>query len=1451
MKWVYRIFRTIVVSSLFLAVGIPIFLYLILWFSPVQEKLRAVARTELSGLLGAEVNIGSLEYRPFTRLRLSDISIVQDADTLLLAEALNAGISGRNLMRGRLVITGVELMSPDIRLRRDSAGAPLNVQPIFDRLKGDGTKPPKSFNLAVQTVVIRRGAASYDITDAPSKADGFDPNHIAVKAINADITAPEISNGNIRVSLKRFTARENSGLYLRNLAATTTLADSLLLIEGLNINLNNTALRFADMEINLYGHDIAQVNLLRGSAVYPADFAAFHPALTGISSPLNVLASVKLMSDSLVINKFDIHTPQRTLYAETRAEASKRAAVARMLNVGLNGEELATTLALFSPLNTETSTLLSNLGSMTFKGSAGWSKPRNINLSGILTSDMGVIDIDASLADGKLAGVVGAENLDLSKLLPGKDLGAATLDATFELLKSHGRAALSVDRIGWRGHDYRDIDIRADYDGKVYAALVEARDSLLRADVSLTADMTPGAFDASINCDIAAIAPDAMGLTDKYPGYVLSGQIAGSVRGKEPVRPTGEILVSNLRFLDVDGNGLREAPITLTSDFTSDVHNISLRSDLIDADVRGQINLMALKPAVNNLLAAALPQYFSSQPVDTVHVNDFALTATVKNDAPLLKFLPVPVELLYPATINLTLSPAEAIADISAPYVRKGNSLISRAKLNGRLGVQSSLIAGATIPGKFGDVAVTADGALADGTGNITLTFDNNADPRFGGELKMRVKPLSDGLDANILSSEISLGGVKWNLEPAYAGLRNGMVIVHGFGLVRPGQELTINGVASKLPEDRLVVKLDNINVDYIFQTLMLPETLQFGGDATGTVTASALFSSEPILQTEDLHVKGLKYGGCVMGNADIRSRWNNETRGIELYANVDDPTRNGSTIVDGKIFIVDRKLDFLFLANHSPAGFLHSFMKTWSSGIGGMASGKLHLFGDFKNVDLEGEAVAENFSLGVGYTGVTYYASDTIRIRPGNIALNNILIRDKNGRTGILNGSLNHNHFKDAEFRFVITDIDRMLVLETESTPDNDRWYGTIRANGSAEIAGVPGLVKITANAVTAPGSDFTFALTDVQNASEYKFITFRDITPVNAADTALLHPGSPELDRKMRAHVARSAEEELSSNFKIELHVDANPSARMNLVMDPATGDKITSTGSGHIDLTYGSDTDEMRMYGGYKIDKGEYNFSLQDIILKTFTIRDGSEIAFHGDPMEASLNISAYNQMNANLSDLDESFLNDKEVQRTVVPVWAMLNVDGYMQDPQISFDIELPTLTSDVKRKVKSIISTDDMMNRQIIYLLVLNRFYTPEYMGSATKGNELMSVASGTLSSQLSNMLGQLSDKVSIAPSLRTESEDFSDMEVDVALSSNLLNNRLLLNGNFGYRDKALNNNQFIGDFDVEYLLTRRGNWRLKAYNHFNDRNLYVKQALTTQGLGLVFKHDFDTLFRKK
>ena len=419
------------------------------------------------------------------------------------------------------------------------------------------------------------------------------------------------------------------------------------------------------------------------------------------------------------------------------------------------------------------------------------------------------------------------------------------------------------------------------------------------------------------------------------------------------------------------------------------------------------------------------------------------------------------------------------------------------------------------------------------------------------------------------------------------------------------------------------------------------------------------------------------------------------------------------------------------------------------------------------------------------------------------------------------------------------------MLVYDVHETQEQ-RWFGRIFGNGSATVSGQPGVVDIGVNMSTAPGSSFTFVLSDAEQAYDYRFITFRD-RDRHRKDSIERLTSPPQIVKELKERIARSNDDGPGSIYKMNIAVDVNPSAQVTLVMDPVGGDRIRAFGNGNLRMTYDSANEDLRMFGTYTLTRGNYNFTLQDIIIKDFTIRDGSSITFHGDPYAAQLDIQAIYSLNANLSDLDESFLQDKELNRTNVPVHALLNVAGDMRSPDISFDLEFPTLTSDTYRKVRSIVSTEDMMNRQIIYLLALNRFYTPDYM-NATKGNEFVSVASSTISSQLSSILGQLSDNWSIAPNIRSDRGDFSDVEVDLALSSNLLNNRLLLNGNFGYRDKAMNSNTFIGDFDIEYLLNRTGTLRLRAYNRYNDRNYYLRSALTTQGVGVVFKRDFDNMF---
>ena len=219
-----------------------------------------------------------------------------------------------------------------------------------------------------------------------------------------------------------------------------------------------------------------------------------------------------------------------------------------------------------------------------------------------------------------------------------------------------------------------------------------------------------------------------------------------------------------------------------------------------------------------------------------------------------------------------------------------------------------------------------------------------------------------------------------------------------------------------------------------------------------------------------------------------------------------------------------------------------------------------------------------------------------------------------------------------------------------------------------------------------------------------------------------------------------------ELRMNFLL----DITPDADIELIMDPIAGDRIKGNASGSLQIQYGTRSD-LRMYGDVNIVQGNYNFSLQQIIHKDFKIRDGSTINFRGDPFNAHMDINAIYNLTANIGDLDQSLL--QESSRTNIPVNCVLNLEGALRSPSISFDLEFPNSNEELERQVKAFIDTEDMMTRQIVYLLVLNKFYTPEYAQTTYKSSELNAVASSAISAQLSNLLGSFTDKATAFNSL--------------------------------------------------------------------------------------------------
>lgn len=1484
MKISHKIIRAILVVLLVLILATPMALYVTISLPSVQHKLCKIGEEELTKLLGTDVEIESISITPFNQLSINNVSIKDDfKKDALKIETIDAGIDFYEYFKNdKIVITHAALIGLDAKIYRQTPSSPINIQNIITKLQPkDKTKPPTKFDLRINNVVIRESQASWDILSVPIIDDKFDTNHIKISNWNADIHIPQLKNDDFIFNIKRFKVNERSGIVIDNLHGDFHIASTGIKVNDLELKLKNSNIAFSDItlshnnweEFNSKIKNIPlDISIKDGSYISLNDLAPFVPKLKNSNDRFNINLSLNGELNYLAINSLNIshNTKPIKLKASGNIENIKTPKSMNIIlpdfSLNANANDVCDILNTANIIKPDIASKIAKLGNITINGQFN-GQPLDALFSGEVTTSIGdaKINIDYEKPSSNLIalkGDVGTTNLNIGAITANTKLNQISANATFDLsLNGNIRKGVVdgiVDYVDFNNYRYNDINLSATIDNNFIEGNVAVNDPNITLTIEGDANIDKKSPLINVHADIKNINFLNTNLSKKY--LTLSTTIDANIDNFNIDEADGYIHINDLTFSDNPQKSLHINNINIETQNSVSPQFLSLESDFVDAKIDGSYSFKTILPTIKDILSHSFPVFFGEGTHANVanatqhnsRQNNFTYHATIKKSPQLFDYFNISYELFSPITIsgeiNHPLHKMNLVADV--PYVAKKNKLIEKTQLEIDIdpSIDKCLLRAFTeYPTKHGKMPLEIVCNGSDNQLDASVNWVVNRKEMFKGDLSLSSSFSKDEnnnltTDLTINPSNLIFNDSVWTIQQAHIHHTKDQIIVDNFDVRHSDQFITIEGKASPSPEDVLCIDLRNVNLDYIFQTLEI-NNVTIGGDATGTFYASQLFSKTPVAYTNNLNVKGISYNSAVFGDAMLKAHWNNENQAVHIDADIAQANKENSQIY-AKIYPIKEALDLKFVANKLNASFMNPFMSAFASDVQGKASGNAHLYGTFKNIDMTGDIFVEDFKFKINYTNVYYTASDSIRIRPGIIELNDIAIRDMNNNTGTLNGWLKHTYFKEAEFNFDITNTKNLLCYDINEHA-GDTWYGHINGNGSAHIDGKPGVVNIKVDMTTSPKSNFTFVISDMVSASEYSFLTFRDKEAGTKKQETIVTDEPIEVVQFKEKQ--KKIEEASSSEFNIQIKVDVTPQALITLVMDPVGGDKIRGTGKGTLRLDYGSREDEVKMYGTYNIDEGSYNFTLQDIIIKDFKIRNNSSVSFNGDPMAAQLDIIAAYPVKANLSDLDESFLQDKDLNRTNVPVNALLYIKDEMTQPNISFGLEFPTLKQDAQSKVMSIISTDEMMKIQILYLLALNRFYTPEYM-STTKGNELFSVASSTLSSQLSSMLGQISDNWTISPYLRSDLGDFSDVEVDVALSSTLLNNRLRLNGNFGYRDKSLNTNQFIGDFDIEYLLNPRGSWRLKAYNRYNDQNYYLKTALTTQGVGIMYRQDFDNMF---
>lgn len=1511
-KPIYKVLRSVIIFVILLALFVYVGLYVALSIPAVQDEVKTIASRELSRLLGGRLEIGKLNVAPFSEVVVDDVSLSSPSgEKVASISKVAAGIDMWCLLsQRRIVLNYAEIMGLSAVLAQNEKDGPLNIQFLIDALAPkDKSKPPMLFDLRFRNIVVRDSKASLSLlwmTDKDGNPKPF--AEMCLSDLRLDLSIPVMKNDDFRFDIRSMQCNMTPGADLRHLSAEIRFkkgdgrkSGDEIAVRGLKFELPNTSLAVGDVVVDL--KERKPVNLVVNGYVMPSDFELLVPQLAAFDMTWSLDIDATVDEGNADIRRFNLTDESDSSYLFLMADArnlnrkDSLCAEIEDMRASFSKNLIRKVVDNVPSVRGKARELILNAGDVSIDLEGSLVASDQASVDAVIASAVGDVDVQARAGAlkshrPKIVADVSAVDLELGLLAGVSQLGRSSFDLNVDVTgidkKADGLIALSVDCLNVGPQVFKGLDLQVSKNADNITTTLKSADDNLHLDMYAEAVLDGADSKLDAYLDIAGLNTGILGIKGKLADSTVRFNLDAHTEGNNIDNVTGFLHLSDLYLVNGDNKKLTLDNLSLNIDTLSNypcslhdfpARSMRLRSDWADAHITGHLQPKSVAGEVRRMVAAIFPSLAESagEFAEIQSANDFTFDITVKGVAAPYDYFSLPVCPLsdIPVRGYIDGSYGKFECSISTPHIRQGRNKLIRdtslkITLDSFLGM-AHVDATTIFPAKKGDVQLALDLSGMRDKLNANIRFNPNFDSSLKGGLAMEASfskipnPLTDREDlavhVDILPSAVSMKETVWTVANGKIDYMGKNVSVKNLLVEHDRQYVRIDGVASENPDEFLSVKLNDIDLDYIFSLLNI-NYVTFGGMATGEVVGSRLLTSTPNAHTKSLRVKGLSYNGAVLGDGDLASSYFPEEQEVGIYAVIRDPlSRERRASINGGIWITRDSLSFDFDANKVNLQLMKPFVSAFCSDLRGSGSGKCKLYGTFSDIDLTGQLLADTIDMKLDFTNTWYHAGgDSVFMGKGFIDVPPLTLRDDFGHTAELSGWLRHTYFHEPVFNFKIRNARSLLCYDTNERL-NPLWYGTIFGSGNAQIAGRPGLVNIEMNMATEENSKFWYVISDTEETGRYSFLSFTDRR--KEEKEATVQDSIPEYLQQFIKQKSQS--EEGSSNVVLSLKGTVNNNALVTLVMDPVAGDKITARGQGALQMDYNLASNDLRMIGTYVLDEGNYNFSLQDIIIRNFSIKQGSKIQFNGDPMDANLNIAATYRVNTNLTDLDATFASDKELNRTNVPVDALLIVKGPMTNPDIDFDLELPTLTSDVERKVKSIVSTNDMMSRQIIYLLALNRFYTPEYTrgnddasSSHVKGSngtgELSSVASSTLSSQLSNILSTMTDKLAIAPSFRSDRGDFSDMEFDLALSSRLLNNRLLINGNFGYRDSEVSNTNFVGDFDIEYLLNKNGNLRLKAYNHFNDQSYYIRSALTTQGVGIVWRRDFDRLFnfgRKK
>lgn len=1309
----------------------------------------------------------------------------------------------------------------------------------------------------------------------------FDALHLLFNKINGSVSNLSFIKDTIKANVD-LAAKERSGFDLRKLKANFKLTPQIMEFSKLQLvtpksHLQNyLAFQFKDFSKD-FPDFIKKVSMdirLGNADIDSDDLAFFAPAAKTWKKRINISGIAKGTVDNLAARNLFVRAGSNTTVSGDLSLAglpdiNKTVIDFQSGNLQTSYRDAVTFIPAITKVEVPS---LASLGNIKFKGNFKGTISK-FATNGTFSTNLGgfsanvVMELPAK-SPTIYSGHLVTQKFDLGRFLAIKDMGTLSFNGGIKGVGlSLGTLKTSVTgKIGqfnFKDYTYKKIDVEGTFQRKQFDGTVKIDDENIDFVTTVKMDFRGEQPQFNVLGDLAHSNFQHLKLYNR--ALKISGLFDLDFSGKNIDRFLGSVKVYNASLVQ-DSVQLNVDSLTLQSRFEGGRRSLSLASNEFEASVEGEYNILDLPNTFQIFLNKYYPAYIN-KPRSMAKNQEFNFILNTKNIEGYTLLFNKDLTGFSNSSITGTINTLDTVFEVNAdvPDFAFKKNRFNNISITGRGNLDVL-----QLNGKIGNIGIGDSSYFPNTVISILSQKDqsqisiktkaNNTLDELN--LNADLTTFSDGIQIRFNPSDFVINDKRWILEKeGEITLRKNLVSAENVRFSQNDQHIEVQTTFDqKTNKSNLLVQLQALNIGDFAPFLTTNPRLE--GLASGNIVMSDFFGKFKI--DANIQAAQFRLDNDSVGIVNVKGNYNSLNGIIGFNASSDNELYNFTADGSYKLFdSTGAPLATAIRLNNTKVNIVNKFLNTIFTDVRGLATGELQINGNPQSPDLSGRVKLTKGSLIVNFTKVRYTVDSAVFVFSNEgIDFGKFNIKDKFGNAGEVSGRLYQHQFKDVRFDFDITS-NRLLLIDTKAN-DNSQFYGTAIGKATMSITGPQENMHIAIAAEPVDSSHIFIPITSARESGTADFIVFK------------------QYGTEMKEVKAKG-----ETNVAVDLDLTANPLARIEVILDPVTGDIIKANGNGRLRIHAGT-TDALTIKGRFEIQRGSYDFNFQSFIKKPFILREeaNSFIEWNGDPYDAKMQVEAlYIAENVRLGDLVGGQNLGGTVQGYQGNVYVIANLSGNLKQPTIHFLIDFPT-GEQVKNDetfnqfLSKLEKDDNEMLKQVTYLIVFGSF--APYGEGRNVGVNITTLGVNTISeliakqvnSLVSNILFRITGDRSIQFDVSTTVYNSSNLfngnvtatnaidrqKVNFKLGKSLFNNKVIVTfgGDLDFRmgsntatSQQLGNLQWLPDLTVEIILSKDRKVRAIVFSRNNlDITASAVGRRNRQGASISYRKDFENLFAK-